>query len=133
MDNIKHVRSEIKKQFPTVIANDIKKHEDSSRFRQFLDKLYQLLHFEEKVEFATSSERVVWGLVVDGPSLNFMLQPGNVSLFIELTQYCNSVLVCRATPAQKAAVVTCVKCKLNRLTLAIGKSFYSFITLSLIF
>lgn len=126
VENINYVRSEIKKQSSTAIPENTNKKRNSLMFKQFLTKLYQLLHFEENIEFASASERAVWGLVVDGPSLHFMLQPGNGSLFIELTQYCNSVLVCRATPAQKAAVVTCVKHKLNRLTLAIGRSIATF-------
>lgn len=120
-ENIKFVRSEIKKKSTSAVIQEDTKKENGSSLKQFLYKLYQVLHFEQTVEFASASERTLWGLVVDGSSLDFMLQPANVSLFIELTQYCDSVLVCRATPAQKAAVVTCVKLKLNRLTLAIGE------------
>ncbi|XP_027200539.2 phospholipid-transporting ATPase VB-like [Dermatophagoides pteronyssinus] len=69
---------------------------------------------------SSSRLRNRWGLVIDGPSLNFVLQKDNVDYFIQLSQYCGSVLCCRVTPSQKSFVVKCVKNKLNVLTLAIG-------------
>jgi phospholipid-translocating ATPase len=63
------------------------------------------------------------GLVVDGKSLSFILERESVNSFIELSEYCVSVLCCRATPLQKASLVLNVKERLNVMTLAIGKYF----------
>ncbi|XP_044597784.1 phospholipid-transporting ATPase VA [Cotesia glomerata] len=61
-------------------------------------------------------------LVVDGKTLTFILDPrsGLTAPFLELTQFCSSVLACRATPLQKAYIVKIVKEKLSVRTLAIG-------------
>jgi len=72
-------------------------------------------------ERADSLEKGRRGLVVDGKSLSFVLERECVNSFVELSEYCSSVLCCRATPLQKASVVTNVKEKLNVMTLAIGK------------
>jgi len=40
--------------------------------------------------------------------------------FLALAQLCSSVIVCRASPLQKAQVVSLVKCHTNAVTLAIG-------------
>lgn len=83
--------------------------------------IYDILNWRRKIEFVSESEKSNWGLVIDGPSLNFVLEKDNLNLFIELTQYCSSVLCCRVSPSQKAAVVKAVKSKLNHLTMAVGK------------
>lgn len=67
-----------------------------------------------------SEDRSKRGLVVDGKTLSFVLEKESINSFIELSEHCNSVLCCRATPLQKASVVKCVKEKLNVMTLAIG-------------
>ena len=82
--------------------------------------IYNLLKWDRKWQFVNESIRSRWGLVIDGPSLNFVLDKKNSNLFIELTQYCSSVLCCRVTPIQKAVVVKCVKHKLKALTMAVG-------------
>ncbi len=73
-------------------------------------------------ERLNSLEKGRRGLVV-GKSLSFVLERESVDSFIELSEYCSSVLCCRATPLQKASVVTNVKERLNVMTLAIGKYF----------
>lgn len=61
-------------------------------------------------------------LVVDGRTLTYILdvKTGLISKFLRLTQHCSSVLCCRATPLQKACIVTSVKDQLGMITLAIG-------------
>lgn len=62
-------------------------------------------------------------LVVDGRTLTYILDPkaGLISKFLRLTKFCQAVLCCRATPLQKACIVTSVKDQLGMITLAIGK------------
>lgn len=62
-------------------------------------------------------------LVVDGRTLTYILDPkaGLISSFLKLTKYCRAVLCCRATPLQKACIVSSVKDQLQMITLAIGK------------
>ncbi|KAL6088198.1 hypothetical protein STEG23_000715, partial [Scotinomys teguina] len=60
------------------------------------------------------------GLVVDGKTLNTIFQGKLENKFLELTQYCRSVLCCRSTPLQKSMIVKLVRDKLNVMTLSIG-------------
>jgi hypothetical protein len=48
-------------------------------------------------------------LVIDGPSLAIALQPGLDAKLLVVARACVSVLCCRCTPSQKAAVVDLVK------------------------
>jgi phospholipid-translocating ATPase len=59
-------------------------------------------------------------LVIDGPTLHFALDPALKCLFLEVAKRCHTVICCRATPLQKAAVVELVKVQLRQMTLAIG-------------
>ncbi|ODN06541.1 putative phospholipid-transporting ATPase VD [Orchesella cincta] len=61
-------------------------------------------------------------LVVDGKTLTFILdvKAGLITKFLRLTKHCASVLCCRATPLQKACIVSSVKDQLGMITLAIG-------------
>ncbi|XP_054718462.1 phospholipid-transporting ATPase VA-like [Uloborus diversus] len=59
-------------------------------------------------------------LVIDGRTLAFVLDKPYDHLFLNLAKHCTSVLCCRATPLQKAYIVSLVKESLNVLTLAIG-------------
>lgn len=63
-----------------------------------------------------------YALVVDGGTLTFILDMETklMSKFLELTKLCSSVLCCRATPLQKACIVSSVKKQLGMITLAIG-------------
>ncbi|EEH06343.1 phospholipid-translocating P-type ATPase domain-containing protein [Histoplasma capsulatum G186AR] len=59
-------------------------------------------------------------LIVDGDTLKLMLSPELKQKFLLLCKQCKSVLCCRVSPAQKAAVVQMVKTGLNVMALAIG-------------
>ncbi|KAK6436503.1 phospholipid transporting ATPase [Oleoguttula sp. CCFEE 5521] len=59
-------------------------------------------------------------LVVDGDSLKLCLDDRVRQKFLLLCKECRSVLCCRVSPAQKAAVVRLVKNSLDVMTLAIG-------------
>ena len=123
LEKIDIVREALADQKNNLSRNSLSYTEDGNESWLFswLKTLYYLFIWQQKIEFASVTERSRYGLVIDGPSLNFMLNKTNIGLFIELTQYCSSVLVCRATPSQKSSVVYCVKKKLNSHTLAIGK------------
>jgi phospholipid-transporting ATPase len=57
-------------------------------------------------------------LVIDGPSLPFAFSCG--SKLLAVAQECEAVVVCRATPLQKALVVRMIKRGTNELTLSVG-------------
>ncbi|KFA79287.1 hypothetical protein S40288_03434 [Stachybotrys chartarum IBT 40288] len=60
------------------------------------------------------------GLVVDGFTLRWVLHDRLKQKFLLLCKQCKSVLCCRVSPAQKAAVVAMVKNGLDVMTLSIG-------------
>ncbi|KAI8174164.1 Phospholipid-transporting ATPase DNF1 [Colletotrichum sp. SAR 10_75] len=60
------------------------------------------------------------GLVIDGFTLKWVLHDALKQKFLLLCKQCRSVLCCRVSPAQKAAVVSMVKHGLNVMTLSIG-------------
>ncbi|XP_017650720.1 probable phospholipid-transporting ATPase VB isoform X2 [Nannospalax galili] len=60
------------------------------------------------------------GLVIDGKTLNAIFQGKLERKFLELTQYCRSILCCRSTPLQKSMIVKLVRDKLSVMTLSIG-------------
>lgn len=59
-------------------------------------------------------------LVVDGFTLRWVLDDSLKQKFLLLCKNCKSVLCCRVSPAQKAAVVSMVKHGLDVMTLSIG-------------
>ena len=59
-------------------------------------------------------------LVIDGETLKLMLDDRLKQKFLLLCKECRSVLCCRVSPAQKAAVVQLVKTGLDVMTLSIG-------------
>jgi phospholipid-translocating ATPase len=59
-------------------------------------------------------------LVVDGFTLKWVLDESLKQKFLLLCKQCASVLCCRVSPAQKAAVVSMVKSGLDVMTLSIG-------------
>ncbi|PVH99245.1 phospholipid-translocating P-type ATPase [Periconia macrospinosa] len=59
-------------------------------------------------------------IVIDGDTLKLCLDESVKRKFLLLCKQCRSVLCCRVSPAQKAAVVNMVKTGLDCLTLAIG-------------
>uniref|UniRef100_A0A6I8PPW6 Phospholipid-transporting ATPase n=1 Tax=Ornithorhynchus anatinus TaxID=9258 RepID=A0A6I8PPW6_ORNAN len=60
------------------------------------------------------------GLVIDGKTLTVIFQGNLEKKFLDLTEYCHSVLCCRCTPLQKSMMVKLVRDKLNVMTLSIG-------------
>ncbi|PHH68952.1 hypothetical protein CDD82_166 [Ophiocordyceps australis] len=60
------------------------------------------------------------GLVIDGFTLRWVLTDRLKQKFLILCKQCKSVLCCRVSPAQKAAVVAMVKNGLDVMTLSIG-------------
>jgi phospholipid-translocating ATPase len=60
------------------------------------------------------------GLVIDGFTLRWALDDRLKQKFLLLCKQCRSVLCCRVSPAQKAAVVSMVKNGLDVMTLSIG-------------
>lgn len=60
------------------------------------------------------------GLVIDGFTLRWVLHDRLKQKFLLLCKNCKSVLCCRVSPAQKAAVVSMVKNGLDVMTLSIG-------------
>ncbi|KAF2465957.1 phospholipid-translocating P-type ATPase [Lindgomyces ingoldianus] len=59
-------------------------------------------------------------IIIDGDSLKLVLGDSLKRKFLLLCKQCRSVLCCRVSPSQKAAVVQMVKSGLDCLTLAIG-------------
>ncbi|KAI9844794.1 MAG: hypothetical protein M1838_002030 [Thelocarpon superellum] len=59
-------------------------------------------------------------LVIDGDSLKLVLRDELRQRFLLLCKQCKSVLCCRVSPSQKAAVVQLVKTSLDVMTLSIG-------------
>ncbi|KAL3422317.1 phospholipid-translocating P-type ATPase [Phlyctema vagabunda] len=59
-------------------------------------------------------------IVIDGDSLKLVLDEQLRQKFLLLCKRCKSVLCCRVSPAQKAAVVAMVKTGLDVMTLSIG-------------
>ena len=59
-------------------------------------------------------------IVIDGDALKLVLDQGLRQKFLLLCKMCKSVLCCRVSPAQKAAVVQMVKNGLDVMTLSIG-------------
>jgi len=60
------------------------------------------------------------GVVIDGFTLRWVLSDELKQKFLLLCKQCKSVLCCRVSPAQKAAVVSMVKIGLDVMTLSIG-------------
>ncbi|QSL64765.1 hypothetical protein MERGE_002067 [Pneumocystis wakefieldiae] len=59
-------------------------------------------------------------LIIDGHSLTYVLEKDIEKKFINLSILCKTVICCRATPLQKALIVTLIKKHLNATLLAIG-------------
>ena len=59
-------------------------------------------------------------IVIDGDALKLVLQPELRQKFLLLCKQCKSVLCCRVSPGEKAAVVQMVKMGLDVMTLSVG-------------
>lgn len=79
----------------------------------------------EMLPFLGESPRI--GLVIDGQTLELLLDNDLQAQFLQLCQHSRSVLCCRATPLQKSKVVTLLRDKLKVMTLAIGNTLDLFI------
>lgn len=60
-------------------------------------------------------------LVVDGSTLDWVLQEDLKGDFLELSCGCRAVICCRSTPLQKSQVVRFIRDKLGVMTLAVGE------------
>ncbi|XP_041009039.1 probable phospholipid-transporting ATPase 8 isoform X2 [Juglans microcarpa x Juglans regia] len=63
---------------------------------------------------------ILFGLIIDGKSLDFSLEKNVVKSFFELAINCSSVICCRSSPKQKARVTRLVKEGTSKTTLSIG-------------
>lgn len=89
----------------------------------YLEKYFNLAGSPEEIENARSDHSppsAKYALVIDGDTLKHALEDNVKERFLLLCKYCKSVLCCRVSPAQKAAVVRLVKNTLGVMTLAIG-------------
>uniref|UniRef100_T1J4S5 Phospholipid-transporting ATPase n=1 Tax=Strigamia maritima TaxID=126957 RepID=T1J4S5_STRMM len=50
-----------------------------------------------------------FGLIIDGASVVFALEPGCVEIFVEVSCRCEAVVCCRMSPLQKAEIVKMIK------------------------
>ncbi|KAL8581296.1 hypothetical protein ACOMHN_028322 [Nucella lapillus] len=71
-------------------------------------------------EGGRGTEEQTYAMVIDGQTLNWAMAPETDKIFLMLTQRCQSVVCCRATPLQKSNVVKLVRQNLKKMTLAIG-------------
>lgn len=90
---------------------------------EYLDKYFGLEATEEalmnaKLDHSPPSPN--HAVVVDGDTLKLCLEDDLKLKFLLLCKQCKSVLCCRVSPAQKAAVVRLVKVNLEVMTLSIG-------------
>lgn len=78
---------------------------------------------DQDLAFARKDHRApapTHALVIDGFTLRWVLHESLMQKFLLLCKQCKSVLCCRVSPAQKAAVVGMVKTGLDVMTLSIG-------------
>jgi phospholipid-translocating ATPase len=86
-------------------------------------KVFDLTGSDEDLAKARKSHEApapTHGLVIDGFTLRWVLHDRLKQKFLLLCKQCKSVLCCRVSPAQKAAVVSMVKNGLDVMTLSIG-------------
>ncbi|KAF3976416.1 hypothetical protein CMV_000388 [Castanea mollissima] len=69
---------------------------------------------------STKESDIMYGLIIDGKSLEFSLKKDIDKSFFELATKCNTVICCRSSPKQKALVTRLVKRETGNTTLAIG-------------
>ncbi len=59
-------------------------------------------------------------MIVDGHTLESILQPSVCKRWLRLAKLCKAVIACRVSPLQKAEIVKLVKNSEKAITLAIG-------------
>ncbi|XP_050271230.1 probable phospholipid-transporting ATPase 8 [Quercus robur] len=69
---------------------------------------------------STKESDIMYGLIIDGKSLEFSLKKDIDKSFFELATKCHAVICCRSSPKQKALVTRLVKRETGKATLAIG-------------
>lgn len=90
---------------------------------EYLYDYFSLVGDEAELEAAKgdhSPPSRTHAIIIDGDSLKLALDDRIRDKFLLLCKQCKSVLCCRVSPAQKAAVVRMVKNSLQVMTLAIG-------------
>lgn len=90
---------------------------------EYLEKYFNLFYSDELVDMAKADHSPPspnFAIVVDGDTLKLCLDERLKYKFLILCKQCKSVLCCRVSPAQKAAVVSLVKTTLDVMTLSIG-------------
>ena len=86
-------------------------------------RMFNISGSDEDLEAAKKNHEApppTHALVIDGFTLKWVLHDGLKHKFLLLCKQCKSVLCCRVSPAQKAAVVAMVKNGLDVMTLAVG-------------
>ncbi|KAL5118976.1 phospholipid transporting ATPase [Pleosporales sp. CAS-2024a] len=100
--------------------------DDISSIESQLDeklKIFGLTGSEEELAAAQTDHEPpppTHAIIIDGDTLKLALDESMKRKFLLLCRRCRSVLCCRVSPSQKAAVVNMVKTGLDCLTLAIG-------------
>lgn len=90
---------------------------------EYLHKYFHMSGSHEEMEAARRDHSVPhsdFAVVIDGDALKLALHPAVQNKFMLLCKQCHSVLCCRVSPAQKAAVVRMVRRSLGVITLSIG-------------
>jgi len=91
-----------------------------------LDKYLATFHLTGSDEELTAARKnheppdPTHAIVIDGDSLKLVLEDELRQKFLLLCKQCKSVLCCRVSPSQKAAVVQMVKTGLDVMTLSVG-------------
>ncbi|CAB3402424.1 unnamed protein product [Caenorhabditis bovis] len=88
--------------------------------RAVSDLLDEHLQRISRVREITDDAADNFGLVLNAATMNYCLDPHNLERFVKLLKGCRSVLCCRATPLQKAQLVSLAKNQLAGKVLAIG-------------
>ncbi|KAL3239280.1 aminophospholipid-translocating P4-type ATPase DNF2 [Nakaseomyces bracarensis] len=91
---------------------------------QYLHDKFGMAGSEEELQLAKKQHDIPKGefaVIIDGDALKYALSSDDLKRkFLLLCKNCKSVLCCRVSPSQKAAVVKLVKNTLDVMTLAIG-------------
>ncbi|KAK9480720.1 hypothetical protein V1514DRAFT_275507 [Lipomyces japonicus] len=93
------------------------------KLAEFSEKYFQIKGTVEELEQAKKDHSPPGpghALVIDGEALKLVLDESLKMRFLLMCKQCKSVLCCRVSPSQKAAVVKMVKTGLDVITLAIG-------------
>ncbi|KAG8528732.1 uncharacterized protein KY384_006419 [Bacidia gigantensis] len=86
-------------------------------------KTFNITGSDEELEAARKNHEApapTHAIIIDGDSLKLVLEEELRQKFLLLCKQCKSVLCCRVSPSQKAAVVQMVKDGLDVMTLSIG-------------